>query len=347
MLYVFDLNSLGLANTLYHRGRWNAAIGVWGSYHANPWKNRSTIEDLVRLSNLFNLASISAENDDFWFLTLVRLLCDSKNSSYEEIIRCFQALVSFGFSIENRDTHGFTPLLYSAFIEEPSSELWLRLLIQKNAKIAAIDHGGCGVLHLMFRNGLCNSHSRWRKVVTLLQAGCDPNLVAGDGRTPGEYAKQDPPAEMVWEAALAYVNGTHGNLRNNYFFYNPSEGHFWEFQQNYSRWRYSDRSDKREWEQFIDQSSVIWTYNRDAKILIKNDFVSFTKLKLGHDIFEKCGLNEKSMSGWIEELNDGDVSEGSDLDSSSEEVCENKVDQMSEEEDDCGSEDLETGGVRL
>ena len=121
-----------------------------------------------------------------------------------------QCCLQIGVSLEDRTFGHQTLLLYAAEDYIDRSSMYMRVLIEYGADVHAVDRLGRGALAL-----LCGSKRSWcfvpevseAKLVVLLEAGCDPNHVDGEGMAPSDYAKRIGRAWNAWKRVLIITKG--------------------------------------------------------------------------------------------------------------------------------------------
>jgi len=129
---------------------------------------------------------------------------------HEAELRLFQPMrhvLPHVYSLEERDLFGRTSLLASVEgVQRSQLPKVAQMLLQFGANPLALDNGGAGMLHFILRTTSgCNNGTATEEcmkpmkelMVQLLKAGCDPNLLDEDNRTPSDMALS-PVAWVLW-----------------------------------------------------------------------------------------------------------------------------------------------------
>lgn len=162
--------------------------------------------DVGMACEMFNDVGHAAGN---WFMPLpcVAMSCQPDDEAEFRLLQPLHSILQETYDLEERDGFGRTPLLASLdSIQRNQIPEVVHMLLQAGADPLAVDSGGCGILHFIFRtSSACNNasmptvtfNSFKDLVVRLLRAGCDPSLQDEEGRTPSDTALS-PAAWVLW-----------------------------------------------------------------------------------------------------------------------------------------------------
>jgi hypothetical protein len=141
---------------------------------------------------------------------------DMQSDCLEEVLKCWLEL---GANINHSDERDVTPLIGVQW--SPAWGVWryMLLLIKYGADVHRVDakeksgplHTALKSLHVAYQSSFLLLPTRPHvaeveaRLIVLLEAGCDPNAINSQGRTPPDCVKRDGPAWAVWNQALARV----------------------------------------------------------------------------------------------------------------------------------------------
>jgi ankyrin repeat protein len=128
----------------------------------------------------------------------------------EAAIQCWLAL---GADVNFRYDNGLTPLSWVSLSLTPGIWRHLQLLIAHGADVHAVSaDGGYGLLHVTLRHistthlaDAASTADEEARLITLLEADCDPNARDHKGRTPPETVSLNEAAMRIWNKALQRV----------------------------------------------------------------------------------------------------------------------------------------------
>jgi hypothetical protein len=134
---------------------------------------------------------------------------DIESNHMEQILEYW---LRSGVDMECRSDKGITPLLNASVTFGLGTTNTLLLLIKYGADVRAVNDQGQGALHLVLITLNLLSHSTYEdskhwhqyesegatRLIALLDAGCDPNAIDGDGLTPLQRVQDNRLVSAFW-----------------------------------------------------------------------------------------------------------------------------------------------------